>query len=120
MKTSARKYKTFNEFYFYYLTEHALPINRVLHVFGTALVIAITALICFFPNWRLLIFIPAAGYGFAWTGHFFFEKNKPATFTYPLWSLASDFVMLFHILSGRINEKLKEAKKKIKTENEKI
>jgi len=46
--------------------------------------------------------MPLAGYGFAWIGHFFFEKNKPATFTYPLYSLAGDWVMYKDILTGRI------------------
>jgi hypothetical protein len=51
---------------------------------------------------KLWMAVPIAGYGFAWVGHFFFEKNKPATFKYPLWSLRSDFKMYFDILSGKI------------------
>ena len=61
----------------------------------------------------LLFFMPLAGYGFAWFGHFMIEKNKPATFKYPFYSLASDFIMFWHILTFQINDKLKEAHSKI-------
>ncbi len=54
----------------------------------------------------LLFLIPVVGYGFAWVGHAFFEKNKPATFTYPFYSLASDFLMFWDILTGRIKDKM--------------
>jgi hypothetical protein len=61
-------------------------------------------------RWFWFIVIPVCGYGFAWFGHFFFEKNKPATFTYPLYSLGSDFVMFWHIITGQIGKKMEEAK----------
>jgi hypothetical protein len=114
MKASVRKYKSFREFYPHYLTEHSQPANRVLHFTGTLLVIVITTLIVIRPEWWLLFLIPVAGYGFAWTGHFVFEKNRPATFTYPLWSLAADFVMFFHICTFQIGKKLKHAQKEMK------
>jgi hypothetical protein len=57
------------------------------------------------------VLIPVVGYSFAWVGHFFFEKNKPATFVYPFYSLGSDFVMFWHILTGQINKKIEEAEK---------
>ena len=56
-----------------------------------------------------LFAMPFFGYGFAWFGHFVFEKNRPATFIYPLYSLGSDFVMFFHIVTGQISEKVDEA-----------
>jgi hypothetical protein len=56
-------------------------------------------------NGNLLFAVPFFGYGFAWFGHFVFEKNRPATFVYPLYSLGSDFVMFWHILTGQINQK---------------
>ena len=104
-----KKYTTFWDFYPYYLTEHSLPVNRTLHFIGTGIVIAllITAIVTMRP--LLLLLIPVAGYGFAWVGHFFLEKNRPATFTYPFYSLASDFVMFYHILTGQIGKKLEEA-----------
>jgi hypothetical protein len=64
-------------------------------------------------KWILLALIPVAGYGFAWVGHAIIERNKPATFTYPLWSLGSDFVMFWHILSFQLPSKMKEAQAKI-------
>ncbi|MEO6539113.1 MAG: DUF962 domain-containing protein [Ferruginibacter sp.] len=106
-----KKYKTFWSFYPYYLTEHGDINNRVLHFIGTAGLIAILVTAIVLQKWWMLALIPICGYGFAWVGHFFIEKNKPATFTYPLYSLASDFVMFWHIISGQINKKLSEAKK---------
>jgi len=108
-----KKYKSFWSFYPYYLTEHGDAKNRVLHFIGTLglLVILITAIAL--QKWWMLWLIPVCGYGFAWVGHYFIEKNKPATFTYPLYSLGSDFVMFWHILTGQIDRKLEEAKKNI-------
>ena len=104
-----KKYTTFGDFYPYYLTEHALPANRRLHFIGTGIVIALLIAGIVTQKWLLLVFIPIAGYGFAWVGHFFLEKNRPATFTYPFYSLASDFVMFWHILTGQIDARLKAA-----------
>ena len=108
-----RKYKDFKSFYPYYLTEHADVKNRMLHFSGTMLLIVCLAAGVITGMWGLFILIPLVGYGFAWAGHYFIEKNKPATFTYPLFSLASDFVMFWHIITGQINKKLTAAKKEI-------
>ena len=99
----ARQYKTFKEFYPFYLSQHSNKTCRLLHVIGTTILLAITLTAVYHKQPILLIFVPIAGYGFAWVGHFFFEKNKPATFTYPLWSLVSDFKMYFQVLSGTIS-----------------
>ena len=96
-----RKYKSFKEFYPYYLSEHQDPTCRKLHFTGTALLFGVLAWALLTQTYWGLALIPVVGYGFAWVGHFFFEKNKPATFTYPLWSLASDFKMFFQILTGK-------------------
>ncbi|WP_456378284.1 Mpo1-like protein [Lutibacter sp.] len=95
--------KSFKEFYPFYLKQHSNTTCRLLHVIGTTLVLAmvLTSIIHLNPYW--LVLVPITGYGFAWVGHFFFEKNKPATFKYPLWSLKSDFKMYFEILSGKIS-----------------
>ena len=108
-----KKYKTFWSFYLYYLTEHGDMKNRVMHFIGTALVIGCLIAGIILGNWWLIAVIPVCGYGFAWVGHFFIEKNKPATFTYPLYSLGSDFVMFWHIITGQLPKKMEEARKTI-------
>ncbi|SMO79956.1 DUF962 domain-containing protein [Solitalea koreensis] len=96
-----KKHKSFDEFYLFYLTEHSNPISRRLHFIGTGLVLLLLPAAVLFHAPKLLLLIPVVGYGFAWIGHLFFEKNRPATFKYPLWSLASDFKLFFEILSGK-------------------
>ena len=102
-------FTSFSSFYPYYLTEHKNAVSRTLHFIGTALVIICLIAGIITGKWVLFIIIPLCGYGFAWFGHFFFEKNKPATFKYPFYSLGSDFVMFWHILTGQLKRKLKEA-----------
>lgn len=96
-----RKYKSFKEFYPFYLSEHQHPVCRLLHFLGTLGVLILLAYTIFTRRWILLVALPVLGYGFAWAGHFFFEKNRPATFTYPLFSFAGDWVMFAEILVGR-------------------
>ncbi len=101
--TQARpRYGSFAEFYPHYLAEHANRTSRRLHVIGTAgaLAFGLVAAVTANPWW--LAAMPVCGYGFAWVGHFRFEKNRPATFTHPLYSLAGDFAMLRDVLRGRI------------------
>ena len=99
---STAQFRSFAEFYPYYLQEHSNPTCRRLHFVGTSLVIALLAYTIGSGKWLLLLAVPVFGYGFAWVGHFFFEKNRPATFTYPLYSLAGDFVMFRDILLGKL------------------
>lgn len=96
-----KKYKSLNEFYPYYLTEHKDPTCRILHFIGTGLLFFILAFSIISGNYSMLFLIPIVGYGFAWVGHFFFEKNKPATFQYPMFSLISDFKMFFDLIKGK-------------------
>ena len=96
------------EFWPYYLREHAKAQTRALHYAGTALTFAALAAGIWLSAWWLLA-IPLAGYGFAWAAHFGVEKNRPATFTYPLWSLVSDYRMFFLWLSGRLGPHLQRA-----------
>ena len=93
----------YKDFYKFYLDEHSNYTCRLLHIIGTTIVLALllTTIIHQNPYW--LIFVPLSGYVFAWIGHFFFEKNVPATFKYPLWSLKSDFKMYFDVLSGKLS-----------------
>lgn len=94
------------EFWPYYLEEHSLPATRAFHFTGTALAIAflLIAIINLSPWWLLAALV--SGYFFAWIGHFFIEKNRPATFTHPLWSLISDFRMFFLFVTGRLGQEL--------------
>jgi len=94
--------KTYKEFYGFYLSEHQDKTCRTLHFIGTMLVFVMAFLAAWTGRSLLWVLVPVMGYGFAWVGHYFFEKNQPATFKYPLWSLASDFKMFFQLLSGRI------------------
>lgn len=96
------RYRSLAEFYPFYLSEHQNDTSRRLHFIGTALLIVIALYALFTQQWVLLWLVPVVGYGFAWVGHAFFEKNKPATFKYPLYSLASDFWMFADILRGRV------------------
>jgi len=96
------KYKSLAEFYPYYLSEHSNKICRRLHFIGTSLVLATLIFALWQGPLSLLWLLPLFGYGFAWLGHFVFEKNRPATFQYPFYSLASDFIMYRDMLSGKI------------------
>ncbi len=97
-----KRYETFREFYPFYLSEHSNTACRRLHFVGTTLVIAclVTALVTLNAWWLAAALI--AGYGFAWIGHYFFEHNRPATFTYPLYSFIGDWVMFKDLLTGKI------------------
>ena len=98
----AKEYTNFKEFYPFYLTQHSNKTCRLLHVIGTTILLAVLVTAIYHRRPMLLLTIPVIGYGFAWVGHFFFEKNTPATFTYPLWSLRSDFKMYFQVIIGTI------------------
>lgn len=93
---------SFSEFYPFYLSEHANRTCRRLHFVGTSLVILIAISAIASGRYGLLWLLPVVGYGFAWVGHFYFEKNRPATFRYPRYSLIGDFVMYKDIWSGKI------------------
>ena len=97
-----KKYKSFSEFYPFYLSQHENKTCRRLHFFGSMLIILLLLYIIFSTKWSLLFLLPVIGYGFAWVGHFVFEKNRPATFTYPIYSLIGDWVMFKDILVGKI------------------
>jgi hypothetical protein len=100
------KFSSFAEFYPYYLSEHQNPVCRALHYIGSTLVIAVLLYVLFTQQWIWLWLLPVIGYGFAWLGHFLFEHNKPATFHYPFYSLAADWVMFKDFLTGQLKQKL--------------
>jgi len=96
------RYASFREFYPFYLGEHSNRTSRRLHVSGTLLALALAAAALLTGRLALLWAVPVAGYAFAWVGHYFFERNRPATFTHPLYSLRGDFTMLYEVLTGRL------------------
>lgn len=97
------EFNSFNDFYPYYLREHSHPSCRKLHFLGTSGVIALLIIFFFTGNVVTLWMLPVVGYGFAWIGHFMFEKNRPATLKHPLYSLMGDFRMFWDILFGRVH-----------------
>jgi len=93
---------TFKEYYKYYLTLHENRWNRRLHVIGQFFTVAFLSYVVASGFWILLPVVPFVVYPFAWSGHVFFEKNKPAAFSRPLWAKACDWVMLRDIMLRRI------------------
>lgn len=96
-------YANFAEFYPFYLREHSNRMCRRMHFIGSSLVLVVLllALINGQPGWLWLL--PLAGYGGAWIGHYVFEKNRPATFKHPLYSLLGDWVMYGQMLRGKVS-----------------
>jgi hypothetical protein len=97
-----RRFASFREFYPFYLSEHTHPVSRRLHFFGSCGVLAFVALAVLQRNAWWLLGALLCGYGFAWIGHFVFEKNRPATFRHPFYSFAGDWVMFVDVLRGRV------------------
>ncbi|HEX3537697.1 MAG TPA: DUF962 domain-containing protein [Stellaceae bacterium] len=101
------------EFWAVYLAAHADPRNRALHYTGTIGALAAAALGLLMWDWRWLVAAPVIGYAPAWLGHLVFERNRPATFAHPIWSLAGDFRMLALFLAGRLSGELRRASARI-------
>lgn len=100
------EFQTFEDFWPFYLGEHSDPLNRAFHYVGTSMAIGCvsTAVVTLNPLW--LVPAPIVGYAPAWIGHFIIEKNRPATFKHPLWSLRGDFRMLRKFVTGQIDAEL--------------
>ena len=99
---SAGNFSRFADFYPFYLSQHADRTCRRLHFAGTSLGLAAVVAALLTLNFWWLPAGLVAGYAFAWVGHFFFEKNRPATFTYPLYSFIGDWVMWADTIRGKI------------------
>ena len=94
------------EFWDFYVREHSRPATRALHFVGTSLGLALMFYFIATSRWYLFLIFPVVGYAFAWFAHFVVEKNKPATFQYPLWSFVSDFKMMWFMLTGRMQREV--------------
>jgi hypothetical protein len=101
--------RSFAEFWPFYVSQHLNPTCRRLHFAGTTLVLGLAAATPILGPVYLAL-MPVAGYGFAWAGHFGFEKNRPATFRYPLWSLLGDFKMYGLMLRGKMTDELERVR----------
>lgn len=106
----AEGFRSFAEFWPHYLHEHTRPPTRALHYIGTSLGLLLLAGFVATGDWRLLMAAPVAGYAFAWFAHAFIERNRPATFTHPLWSFYGDFRMLWCWMTGRLSAELHRAR----------
>jgi hypothetical protein len=102
----AQRFQTYAEFWPFYLREHTKPSTRAIHYVGTIGSAAFLVWALATQNWWALLAVPFLGYGPAWFSHFFVEKNKPATFEAPLWSLISDYRMCVLFLTGRLGDEL--------------
>jgi hypothetical protein len=101
-ETTKERFDSFRDFYPFYLGEHSNRTCRRLHFVGTALVIGTLVYALASREFGIVWLAPIFGYGFAWVGHYVFEKNRPATFRHPLYSLIGDFAMFRDMLTGKI------------------
>jgi hypothetical protein len=104
-----KRIQTFEEFWPFYVREHSVPACRALHFIGSTLSLMVLAAAIYYSAWLLLLAVPVVGYGFAWVGHFFIEKNRPASFKYPLWSFIADWKMWAMMLTGRMGVEIRKA-----------
>jgi hypothetical protein len=108
LSVSEQRYQSFADFWPFYVREHSLPACRALHFVGSTLAVAVLVAAILYSPW-LLVAVPVVGYGFAWIGHFTIEKNRPASFKYPLWSFIADWKMWALILTGRMGAEVAKA-----------
>ena len=99
---SEQRIQSWDEFWPFYVGEHRVPLNRFLHIVGTSAGYGLVIAAAVLGDWRLLVAAPIVGYGNAWIGHFFVEKNKPASFSYPAWSFLGDMKMVAYAFTGRL------------------
>lgn len=97
-----KSYRTLKEFYPFYLSEHSSRISRRLHFLGTSIALALLITAFVTALWWLVVVAFVQGYALAWAGHFFFEHNRPATFSYPWLSFLGDWRMWWEMVTGKI------------------
>ena len=100
------RYSSLDEFWPFYVSQHLNPVNRKLHFIGTTLGLCFLGAACLFRAPFLLIGGLISAYGCAWAGHFFFERNKPATFKHPLLSFRADFRMYRLTLTNQMDAEI--------------
>jgi hypothetical protein len=103
---SEQRFNSFEEFWPYYVAEHSQPATRALHAVGTTAAVTCVAALIAKRKWKLLPLALLPGYGAAWISHFFIEKNKPATFDYPLWSFIADYKMVGLMIAGKMDDEV--------------
>ena len=99
--SDSQSFRTFAEFYLFYLGEHANPTCRRLHFIGTTIAAVLIIAALFTQRWSLLTVALVEGYAFAWAGHYFFEHNRPATFRHPVLSFMGDWRLWWDILTRK-------------------
>jgi hypothetical protein len=104
---TTRKFNSFHEFWPHYVAEHSRAPTRLLHLLGTGVGLAFVIYSIGTGRWWLFPIALIPGYGAAWIGHFFIEKNRPATFQHPLWSFMGDYKMIWMMLSGKMDAEVK-------------
>lgn len=115
---STPRYKSFEEFWPFYVSQHSKKATRTLHFIGSTLALGSLAAAVVTRRPALLLGAPLAGYGFAWVSHFFVEENKPATFTYPLWSLRGDARMWWQTAIGKMDREFERVTARTKAAQE--
>jgi hypothetical protein len=108
---SEERYSSFAEFWPFYVSEHSQPATRLLHLLGTTAAVGLLIYLIAIGKWFLFPLALIPGYGCAWLGHFLIEKNRPATFKYPLWSFMGDYKMIALMLTGRMDSEVKRLSK---------
>jgi hypothetical protein len=107
---SVKQFQSFEEFWPFYLAEHSKPETRTLHAIGTMAGMACLLGLIASRKWKLLPLALVPGYGAAWLSHFLVEKNRPATFDYPLWSFMGDYKMLGMMMAGTLDAEIDRIK----------
>jgi hypothetical protein len=105
----SRRYKSFSEFWPYYVAEHSKPGTRWMHLIGTVVATSTMVYLIASGRWWLFPLGLIPGYGAAWFAHFFIERNKPATFQYPLWSFLADYKMIALMITGGMQKEVSKA-----------
>lgn len=103
----------YTEFWDFYVSEHSQPMTRLLHFVGTSLGVLLLIFFVVRGQWYFFPVFFAVGYAFAWFAHFVVEKNRPASFRFPLWSFISDFKMMWYMATGRMGREVERVKKTI-------